>query len=542
MAMTPAEWTKRVSSSVALREQPDTSILYEDESHYCHIAVKQAPDNPNRRFFCLDKLNHSEILMGNILDLQSPYTKIYAAVTEVLSRNKEKLCVMVIGGGGYVYPQYVEKVWPGSRIDVVEIDPGVTEAAIRAFGLERNTTINTINADARNYVDKLLEQKRNGQEIPRYDFIYEDAINNFSVPFQLVTREFNEKIFTLLRDDGVYMVNIVDIFDSGLFLGSVAKTLEKTFPYVYVVTEDVDRSIRNTFVIIAAKYKLDLKNIISQSEKGRELKLWYPDISDTGNLGQKSRHLVLTDNYCPVENLLTPVVCRSSKEIADIFHNRAEENIKRASAQKYFERAKELQQKGLFAESIENYLSAIEANPTVSIQSYNEIGIMYARTGNPKQAVEAFNKAVQYNNESEHKINMAITCRNLGIVLKKTGESEQAMEQFRKAVEESRRELAENPTYPQSWKRLGDTLVLMKDFKAAAEAFKEALALNPNEPVYYDNLVKALEYQGRYAEAIEVLKKYIQLMKHNKQDKTITQLQTYLESREYKNSKSKQPD
>ena len=51
MAMIPAEWAKNTGSSIALREQPDPSILYEDESRYCHIAVKQAPDNPNRRLF-----------------------------------------------------------------------------------------------------------------------------------------------------------------------------------------------------------------------------------------------------------------------------------------------------------------------------------------------------------------------------------------------------------------------------------------------------------------------------------------------------------
>jgi spermidine synthase len=144
---------------------------------------------------------------------------------------------MAIGGGGYVFPRYVEKVWLGSRIDVAEIDPAVTRAAMQAFGLQKDTTINTINMDARNYVDKLLEQKRNGQEMPKYDFIYGDAFNGYSVPFQLVTREFNEKLSAILSDDGVYVINLIDIFDSGLFLGSVINTLEETFPCVYVVAE-----------------------------------------------------------------------------------------------------------------------------------------------------------------------------------------------------------------------------------------------------------------------------------------------------------------
>ena len=389
MAMIPAEWAKSTASSINLREQPDPNILYEDESRYFHIAVKQASDNPNRRSFYQDSLKHCEILMDDILNLQYPYTKIYAAVTEGLSRSKEKLCVMAIGGGGYVYPRYVEKVWPGSRIDVAEIDPAVTRAATGAFGLEKNTTINTINMDARNYVDKLLEQKHSGGKIPQYDFIYGDAFNDFSVPFQLVTRQFNEKISAILSDNGVYIINVVDIFDSGLFVGSVVNTLEETFPYVYVVTEgDIPLSFRDTFVIIAAKHKLDLKNIISQY-KGEKLKPRYLDSSDISKLRQKSRQLILTDDYSPVENLLASVVCDGAKEI---------------SAKKYFGRAKELQRKGQLTESIENYLSAIKIYPAVSIQSYNEIGVIYGTMGKLEQAVEAFNKAIRYNDESERKI------------------------------------------------------------------------------------------------------------------------------------------
>jgi tetratricopeptide (TPR) repeat protein len=287
------------------------------------------------------------------------------------------------------------------------------------------------------------------------------------VPFQLVTREFNEKIYAILSDDGVYMLNLIDIFDSGLFVGSVVNTLEKTFPYVYVVTKDNIYSLRNTFVIVAAKGKLDLENIISQSKKGEEPKLWYLDSSDISKLGQKSRHLVLTDDYCPVENLLAAVVRDNAKDV---------------STENFFKRAEELKQKGQFAESIENYLSAIKIYPELSIQSYNEIGIMYIRMGDLEQAVEAFSKAIRYNDVSEHKGDITSVRYRLGTVLKKLGRSEQATEQFQKIVEELRKELAEKPTLYETWRHLGDTLVQMGDFRAAAEAFQKAGALNPDDP------------------------------------------------------------
>jgi tetratricopeptide (TPR) repeat protein/MFS family permease len=527
VAMAPAQWARNFASSIALREKPDSDILYEDESHYCYITVRQGLDNPNRRFFLQDKLRHSEILMGDILNLQYSYAKVYAAVTEVLAGNKDKLSVMTIGGGGYVFPRYIEKVWPGSRIDVAEIDPAVTRAAMLAFGLEKNTTINTINIDARNYVDYLIRQKHKNREIPLYDFIYGDAFNDYSVPFQLVTRQFNEKLSEILSDDGIYMINLIDVFDSGLFLGSVVNTLEKTFPCVYVVADiDVPNSLRDTFVIVAAKHKLDLKNIISQYKREKP-ELRYLDASDISKLRQKSRQLILTDDYSPVENLLAPVVRSSAKEY---------------SAGKYFERADELKLKGKFEESIKNYLLALKAHPFNSVRAYNEIGVIYITMGNLEQATNALNKAVEYNDRAEQKVNVANVHCNLGMVFEKLGKPQQSVQEFQKAADGYREEVTEKPDYHNGWRRLGDALVKTGDFKAAVEAFKKALALNPAEPDYYGSLVKALEYDGRYDEAIEVLKKFIELMEQRKQDQYVAKLQTYLSSLEDKKLKSKQTD
>ena len=136
--------------------------------------------------------------MDDIRDLQYTYEQIHAAVTHLLSHKKSKLSVLVIGDGGFVFPRYVEDVWPGSRVDMAEIDPGVTEAAMQAFGLPRDTAINIFTMDARNYVEQLCS----GDRITKYDLIYEDAQNDYSIPYQLTTKEFNNKISRILTDTG----------------------------------------------------------------------------------------------------------------------------------------------------------------------------------------------------------------------------------------------------------------------------------------------------------------------------------------------------
>ena len=314
MGMAPADWAQEAGTTAFLRQPADPNVIYEDETAYCHVAVRRTSVRPDKRAFMQDKLMHSEAVMDDVTNLQYFYTRIYAGLTHGLSKGRQDLSLMVIGGGGYAFPQYLKAHWPNSRVEVVEIDPGVTEAAMTAFGLDRNTTIRTINLDARNYVDQLLPRRRTDEPATRYDFIYEDAINDYSVPFQLVTQEFNEKIARLLTDDGVYLINLIDTYDNGRFLGAVVSTIKQTFPHVYVITSEISLpSLRDTFVVVATKRPIDPKAILT--EQNRHLKFWLLNESDMDYLQDQAGRLVLTDDYAPVEHMLTPVVRQSAAEI-----------------------------------------------------------------------------------------------------------------------------------------------------------------------------------------------------------------------------------
>jgi tetratricopeptide (TPR) repeat protein/MFS family permease len=520
MGTAPVEWAKHGGAAVGLREKADPNILYEDESQYCYIAVQQLSKDPDVRKFTQDKLTHSKIIMNDVSNLQYLYTVIYAGLTEGLAKGKPS--VMAIGGGGYVFPRYVEKRWPGSHIDVVEIDPAVTEAAIQAFGLDRNTSINTIYMDARNYVDEMLNKQRNGEEIPRYNFIYEDAFNDYSVPFQLVTKEFNDKIAKILTDDGVYMMNVIDVFDSGLFLGAVINTLEETFPYVHVIVDYITvPSIRETYVLVAAKSDFDPKSILSKYDKG--LKLWYLSESDKNLLKEKSRGIVLMDDYAPVENLLTPVV-----------RERAEEEL----ADRYAKQAEKLREQAQWRQSIAKYEKAAQLCPAWSTKFYNEIGVIQGERGNLQEAVNAFQKALNCHAQSGAKQNTTGSIYlNLGLALRAMGRVEDARENFTKAIEQFRIEITETPNPHMAYARLGETLAMTEDIEAASEAFRQALALEPGELSYYYNLVDALQNQNRLDEAINVLQEGIKFMSGNGQIEAATELKKYLDLLEYQKSK-----
>lgn len=308
-----AKWAQGINSMLMLRKEHDPKILYETESQYSYISVRQLFDIPDIRSISLNNdFARNRMVMDNVRDLRDPYMRIYASVTSRLSQNQNALSILVIGGGGYVYPRYVEDVWPGSRIDVVEIDPEVTEAAMEALGLSRDTTINAIAMDGRNYVSDLLEKESSGEAIERYDFVYGDAFNDLAVPYQLVTKEFNDQIASVLTDDGMYMLNIIDTYDSGRFLGALVNTIQQTFPTCYVVFQPESHSACNNFVIIAGKRHFVLDGL-NQDTMLKTYRLEIRNASQMEDIVGKSRSIVLTDDYAPVENLLAPAVVSAFK-------------------------------------------------------------------------------------------------------------------------------------------------------------------------------------------------------------------------------------
>lgn len=516
-AAAPMRWCMTMGAGLMLREPIDPRVIYQDESQYCYIAVKQLSAFPDRRIFVQDTLRHSELIMGDINDLQYEYTIVYEKITRLMSQNRNNLNVMFIGGGGYVFPRYIQANWPGSRIDVVEIDPAVTKAAIEEFGLEKDTPINTFTMDARNYVDKLLEDRRNGKPILKYDFIYEDAFNDYSVPYQLVTREFNDKIAEILSDDGAYIMNLIDTHESAQFLGAVINTLQKTFPYVYVTAEQNTHPVtRETFVVVAAKKPIDMMAL----RDDKKIKIWHPTEAQMEHFMKSSHGIVLTDDYTPVENMLAPVVNRSSREIL---------------SNRYLDDAKTLKADGKLDQSIVAFENAARFSPSTSILAFNEIALTKAAQNKPLESIKAFQKAIDsYDpNIAKERLRGPIYL-NMGILLKQMGREEESRKHLAKAIEEFRLELANDPNSALTWSRLGDTFGMIGDLNEASNAFGKAIALEPGNIAHQYSLAQAFEFQDRLTDAIALVQKAIELASISGNSNATADLKEYLSSLERK--------
>ena len=153
--------------------------------------------------------------LDNPSELVSSYAKFYDLAFHYKPDTKK---VLMLGGGGYCFPRYLLSERPDVSIDVVELDPGITETARVYFGLKDHPNLRIFHEDARTFLNRA-----NKDGFDKYDAILMDTFSSWtSIPFQMTTIETAEKLRELLKPDGTLIVNIIASLygtKSGVFHG-----------------------------------------------------------------------------------------------------------------------------------------------------------------------------------------------------------------------------------------------------------------------------------------------------------------------------------
>lgn len=158
--------------------------------------------------------------------------------------------VLVIGGAGYTVPKDFLRRYEQVNIDVVEIDPQMTQIAERFFKLEQNARLNITHEDGRTFLRR--------SDPANYDAIMMDAFGSlFSVPYHLTTVEAVREMRRNLREDGVVIFNLGSSIEgpASRFLHAELATYRAVFPNVYlfkVNTEYPDERLQNLMIVATA--------------------------------------------------------------------------------------------------------------------------------------------------------------------------------------------------------------------------------------------------------------------------------------------------
>lgn len=261
------------------------------DTEYSRILVFNRYDKNNDliRSFTMDSGHESAAYVdeNRWTELVFEYTKMYDLM---FNSSKEIKDTLLIGGAGYSYPKHYISKFPDKTMDVVEIDPMVTEIARKYFYLDR--LIEEYNTEETGRLKLITEDGRTylNRNEKKYDAILNDAFSDTTPAATLTTLEAVKNIKKSLNENGLYLTNIISSLDgeNSKFMKAEVKTLKEAFLNVYVipcVTKDDLETPQNNMVI-ATDGILEI-----DKSKLYELKIEDEDI-------------VLTDNFCPIDSLI----------------------------------------------------------------------------------------------------------------------------------------------------------------------------------------------------------------------------------------------
>ena len=167
--------------------------------------------------------------------------------------------MLVLGAAALSLPVAFQLRRPSIRIDVVEIDPVVTDLATEHFTYGRAVfpNIDVIHEDARMFLRR---------STAAYDVVYLDVFDHLlTVPWTMVTVEALNDMSALLEPDGVFAANVLSpLAGPGTgFLERFQATLEEVFAEVRVYLTDADADLEATqnLIVIASQSPAGLPNI-----------------------------------------------------------------------------------------------------------------------------------------------------------------------------------------------------------------------------------------------------------------------------------------
>ena len=207
------------------------------------------------------------------------------------------LAALFIGGGGLTLPELWRRDGQADRLWVLEIDPWVTRFAVEHLNVIIEEPMRVIHADGRAGMRDLEAESR-------FDVIYNDAYTGLTMPAHLVTREFHAAVRNRLREEGVYVVNLIDAPRAPRFLASLARTLSEDFQEVEIWRrQGMGRGTRRMhYGVVARNRPGAFAALGSRSDPTRHWERL--DKTAVDALMGETTALILRDDLAPVDRLL----------------------------------------------------------------------------------------------------------------------------------------------------------------------------------------------------------------------------------------------
>ena len=178
----------------------NAKVLHSEKSLYRNIIVEQKSDK--RCMVFGQRSRHPDY--QSCFNTNDPehlvfsYTKL---ILGGLSLIQQPQSILILGLGGGTLPITLEKMFPNSLIDTVEIDQAVHRVAKKWFNYQESENQVAHILDGRVFVKRQIRKSK------QYDLIILDAFNGDYIPEHLMTQEFLSEVQQLLSLDGLLIAN-----------------------------------------------------------------------------------------------------------------------------------------------------------------------------------------------------------------------------------------------------------------------------------------------------------------------------------------------
>lgn len=267
------------------------------ETRYHCAKVASDPDLDSGRLLILDSLWHSYVDLDDPTHLEFSYTRAIAAALDVQAAPGLPLSVLHIGGGAMTLPRYLLATRPDGLNRVVEVDPGVVSVDQQRLELPDDRHLQVSVGDGRVALALAASDEA--------DVVVGDAFGGVAVPWHLTTREAVADVSRVLRPGGLYALNVIDHAPLDFARAEIA-TVASVFRHVVVISPsgNLTGESGGNVVVLASDRPLNRPGITAGLTDRETPMSMVTEAGVEDFLGPDA--LVLTDDFAPVDQLLTP--------------------------------------------------------------------------------------------------------------------------------------------------------------------------------------------------------------------------------------------
>ncbi|MBN9140677.1 MAG: fused MFS/spermidine synthase [Micrococcales bacterium] len=202
----------------------------------------------------VDGTPQSHVDLNDPTHLFFEYIARMGHVIDELRDPGEPITALHLGAGALTIPRYIAVTRPGSRQQVIELEPALVELVRERLPLPRDASIRVRYGDAREVLGRMPKGL-----LGQVDLLVVDVFSGARTPAHVTSVEFYEECAAFLAPDGVLLANIAD-GQGAAFARGQAATLGMVFADVAVLGEaQVIKGRRfGNFVLAASPTELPL--------------------------------------------------------------------------------------------------------------------------------------------------------------------------------------------------------------------------------------------------------------------------------------------